>query len=108
MTTRLNLDFSRLGRPTDNAFAESFIGSFRVECLNVNWFLSLDDARDKIEAWRQDYNEYRPHSSLDNLTPVDSLIHRHVLIASGITNGERSKLFSLFHRNEISHLWDSS
>ena len=48
------LDFSRPGKPTDNAFAESFIGSFRDECLNVNWFLSLEDAFDKIEQWRQD------------------------------------------------------
>ena len=65
------LDFSRPGKPTDNAFVESFIGSLRDERLNVNWFLSLEDARDKIEAWRMDYNEYRPHSSLDYRTPSD-------------------------------------
>jgi putative transposase len=47
---KVELDFSRPERPTDNAFAESFIGSFRDEFLNVNWFLSLEDARDKIEA----------------------------------------------------------
>jgi len=63
------LDFSRPGRPIDNAFAESFIGSLRDECLNVNWFLSFEDACDKIEQWRQDYNEFRPHSSLEDLTP---------------------------------------
>ena len=63
------LDFSRPGKPTDNPFIESFNGSFRDECLNTNWFLSMDDARAKIEAWRIDYNEYRPHSSLSNLTP---------------------------------------
>jgi len=68
---KVTLDFSRPGKPTDNAFAESFIGSFRDECLNANWFLSLDDARDKIETWRTDYNEYRPHSSLDYKTPSD-------------------------------------
>jgi putative transposase len=68
---RVVLDFSRPGKPTDNAFVESFIGSLRDECLNVNWFLSLEDARDKIEAWRVDYNEYRPHSSLDYKTPSD-------------------------------------
>lgn len=66
---KITLDFSRPGKPTDNAFAESFIGSFRDECLNTNWFLSLEDARDKIETWRMDYNEYRPHSSLDYKTP---------------------------------------
>jgi putative transposase len=66
---KVTLDFSRPGKPTDNAFIESFNGSFRDECLNVNWFLSLDDAKEKIEAWRRDYNDWRPHSSLDNLTP---------------------------------------
>lgn len=68
---KVELDFSRPGKPTDNAFIESFNGSLRDECLNTNWFLSLDDARDKIKAWRVDYNEYRPHSSLDNRTPSD-------------------------------------
>jgi putative transposase len=63
------LDFSRSGKPTDNAYIESFNGSFRDECLNMHWFLSLDDARQKIEAWRVDYNEYRPHSSLGYLPP---------------------------------------
>jgi putative transposase len=66
---KVTLDFSRPGKPTDNAFAESFIGSFRDECLNANLFFSLEDARDKIETWRQDYNEYRPHSSLGYKTP---------------------------------------
>ena len=66
---KVTLDFSRPGKPTDNAFAESFIGSFRDECLNAHWFLSIEDAGMKIEQWRKDYNEFRPHSSLDNLTP---------------------------------------
>jgi putative transposase len=65
----VTLDYSRPGKPTDNPFIESFNGSFRDECLNVNWFLSLPDAREKIESWRQEYNGFRPHSSLDNLTP---------------------------------------
>ena len=65
------LAFSRPGKPVDNAFIESFNGSFRDECLNVNWFLSLDDARAKIETWRRDYNEFRPHSSLGDLTPLE-------------------------------------
>jgi len=64
------LDFSRPGKPTDNPFIESFNGSFRDECLNVNWFMSLEDARQKIENWRQDYNEYRPHSSLGDTPPA--------------------------------------
>ena len=65
----IKLEFSRPGKPVDNAFIESFNGSLRDECLNTNWFLSIEDAQDKLEAWRVDYNEYRPHSSLDNMTP---------------------------------------
>jgi putative transposase len=70
---KVTLDFSRPGKPTDNAYIESFNGSFRDECLNINWFLSLDDAREKIEEWRRDYNDWRPHSPLDNLTPNEYL-----------------------------------
>jgi putative transposase len=65
----VTLDFSRPGKPTDNAFAESFNGRLRDECLNAHWFLSLADARAKIEAWRRHYNESRPHTSLGWLTP---------------------------------------
>ena len=67
----MTLDFSRPGTPTDNPFIESFNGSFRDECLNVHWVLSLEDARDKIECWRIDYNQFRPHSSLGDLTPEE-------------------------------------
>jgi putative transposase len=52
----VTLDFSRPGKPTDNPFIESFNGSFRDECLNVSWFLSLADAKEKIEAFKDDYN----------------------------------------------------
>ncbi len=65
------MDYSRPGKPTDNPFIESFNGSFRDECLNAHWFLSLDDAADKIERWRIEYNHYRPHSSLDDMTPAE-------------------------------------
>jgi putative transposase len=65
----VTLDFSRPGKPTDNLYIGSFNGSFRDECLNVHWFLSLTDAQEKIEHWRQEYNGFRPHSSLQNLTP---------------------------------------
>jgi putative transposase len=65
----VTLDFSRPGKPTDNAYVESFNGSLRDECLNVNWFLSLTDARGKIEAWRQHYNESRPHTALGDVPP---------------------------------------
>ncbi|GJD98003.1 IS3 family transposase ISMex11 [Methylobacterium iners] len=65
----VTLDFSRPGKPTDNALVESFNGRLRDECLNANWFLSLADARSKIEAWRRQYNESRPHTALGWLTP---------------------------------------
>jgi putative transposase len=68
---KVTLDYSRPGRPIDNAHIESFNGSFRDECLNTNWFLSLEDAREKIEAWKNEYNNFRPHSSLGNLTPAE-------------------------------------
>lgn len=64
------LDFSRPGKPTDNAFIESFNGSLRDECLNIHWFMSLEDAQEKLENWRQDYNCFRPHSSLGDLPPA--------------------------------------
>lgn len=67
----VQLEYSRPGKPTDNAHIESFNGSLRDECLNVNWFMSLEDARNKIEKWRVDYNHYRPHSGLTNMTPAE-------------------------------------
>ncbi len=67
----VELDFSRPGKPTDNANVESFNGRLRQECLNATWFMSLDDARGKIEAWRRYYNESRPHSALDWATPAE-------------------------------------
>ena len=70
----VTLDFSRPGKPTDNAFIESLNGKFRAECLNANWFLSLDEARRKCEAWRRDYNEVRPHSAIGNKVPME--LHR--------------------------------
>ena len=65
----VELDFSRPGTPTDNAFIEAFNARIRAECLNASWFLSLADARDRIETWRIDYNTERPHSALGHLTP---------------------------------------
>ncbi len=65
----VELDVSRRGIPTDNALVESFNGRLRQECLNEHWFLSLADARSKIEAWRRFYNEERPHSALAWKTP---------------------------------------
>jgi putative transposase len=68
---QVELDFSRPGKPTDNAFIEAFNGRLREECLNQNWFLSLEDAREKVEGWRQEYNLTRPHGALGNLAPEE-------------------------------------
>ena len=66
---KVELDFSRPGKPTDNAFIEAFNSRLRQECLNASWFLTMADARSRIEAWRIDYNQNRPHTSLGGLTP---------------------------------------
>jgi putative transposase len=71
---RVTLDFSRPGKPTDNAYIESFNGRFRQECLNEHWFLTLEDARQKIESWRRYYNEERPHSSLGYKSPLEYVL----------------------------------
>ena len=65
------LDFIRPGRPVENCFIESFNGRLRDECLNVEVFLSLDHARAKLLEWKLDYNEQRPHGSLNDLTPTE-------------------------------------
>jgi putative transposase len=67
------LDFIRPGKPVENCFIESFNGKLRDECLNANQFLSIEDARSKIEAWRMDYNHLRPHSSLGDRSPAEYL-----------------------------------
>jgi len=66
---QVTMEFSRPGKPTDNGHIESFNGRLRDECLNAHWFGSLTDAKDKIEVWRSDYNEARPHRALNYLTP---------------------------------------
>ena len=68
---KVKLDYSRTGKPTDNAFIESFNSRIRQECLNQHWYLSLADAQAKIEAWREEYNNYRPHRSLGYKTPKE-------------------------------------
>jgi putative transposase len=69
----IKLQFIRPGKPVENCFVESFNDKFRKECLNDNWFLSLQEAQAGIEDWRRDYNEVRPHSTLNNLTPMEWL-----------------------------------
>jgi putative transposase len=68
---QVQLHFITPGRPMENGYMESFNGKFRDECLNENWFLDLADARQKIEEWRCDYNQERPHSALGYLTPAE-------------------------------------
>jgi len=67
----IDVDFSRPGKPTDNCFIETFNGSLRDECLNVHWFATLEEAKARIEAWRRDYNESRPHQALRDQTPAE-------------------------------------
>ncbi len=74
-TNGVTLDFSRPGKPTDNAFIEAFNGRFRAECLNAHWFMSLEDAREKLEDWRRYYNEVRPHGAIGQKAPITLLNH---------------------------------
>lgn len=67
----VQLDFTRPGKPTDNGLCESFNGRLRDECLNVHEFESMEQVRERLEAWRIDYNEQRPHGALGNLTPSE-------------------------------------
>lgn len=68
---KVKIEFSRPGKPTDNAFIESFNGTFRDECLNAHWFESLKDAKMQIAAWQQEYNESRPHRALGEVPPAE-------------------------------------
>jgi len=67
----VDLHFIRPGKPTENAYIESFNGRLRDECLNANVFYELTQAKRVIEEWREDYNNWRPHSSLGNLSPIE-------------------------------------
>jgi putative transposase len=84
----VKLNFTAPGKPTQNAFIESFNGKFRNECLNEHWFTSLNEARLLIERWRQEYNQIRPHSSLGRIPPN--------LFASQLQNQQpTTRIFSL-------------
>jgi len=72
----VQLDFIRPGKPIENAFIEAFNGRLRDECLNVQQFASLADAKAQIEAWRLDYNQRRPHGSLGHLTLSEFIAQR--------------------------------
>ena len=68
-----SLDYSRPATPTDNAYIEPFNARLRQELLNASWFLSLADAKDRMDEWRKEYNEQRPHTALKNLTSKEYL-----------------------------------
>lgn len=67
----IEFDFIRPGKPMENSICESFNGRFQDECLNETWFLDLEHAKGTIEDWRIDYNEARPHGSLNQLTTTE-------------------------------------
>lgn len=69
----VQLWFSRPGKPTDNAFSESFNARLRQECLAINWFVSMEDAQAQLQTWLTDYNTARPHSALGNQSPFEFL-----------------------------------
>jgi len=67
----VKIDFSRPGKPTDNAYIETFNGTLRTECLDTHWFGTLEEAKERIEAWRREYNESRPHTALGHVPPAE-------------------------------------
>ncbi len=86
-TNGVHLDFIRPGRPVENGYIESFIGRLRDECLNVEVFFTLADARRKLALWQYDYNHHRPHSALADRTPAE-----FAEVCSGGNDGDKSAL----------------
>ncbi len=89
----VTLDVIRPGTPTDNAVIEAFNARLRQECLNEHWFLSVADAQELVDTWREDYNRVRPHSSLGNMTPeefVQQALEAHPHGGEHGTNGAAS------------------
>ena len=82
---KLRIDFSRRGKPTDNAFIETFNGSLRDECLNMHWFGTVAEGKATIEAWRRDDNESRPHVALGHWMPAECC-----LLTGGSPPGRRA------------------
>jgi putative transposase len=82
LVKREGIDFSRPGKPTDNAHIESFNGRVRQELLNPSWFDTIEQARREAGAWRRDYNEIRPHRSLGNKSPKEFVLARERDLAS--------------------------
>jgi len=76
----IQIEYTRPGKPTDNAYIESFNGKLRDECLNEHWFLNLKQAQEILEDWRLSYNEERPHRSLKNLTPHEFVKEQETIL----------------------------
>ena len=89
----VQLCFIRPGRPVENGFIESFNGRLRDECLNVEWLVSLADARQKLALWRHHYNQQRPHSALDDRTPA---------AFADLYRGDGAARSALFHPDKAS------
>jgi putative transposase len=94
----VHLDFIRPGRPVEDGYIESFNGRLRDECLNVEVFLSLADAREKLERWRRDYNHQRPHSALADRTPAEFLAAWSAGNDADCVRLENAMRFPHFHR----------
>lgn len=75
----VSLEFIRPGKPVENGYIESFNGRLRDECLNVNVFVGITDAQEKLNVWRDDYNQVRPRGSLNHMTP-----HEYMTIHAGV------------------------
>jgi putative transposase len=87
----VQLDFIRPGRPTENGYIESFNGRLRDEFLNIQVFFSVADARDKLEHWRQHYNQIRPHSTLGDSAPEELASAWQSAAAAASLDGLRSQ-----------------
>ncbi len=89
----VKIDFSRPGKPTDNAFCESFNGTFQSECLDTNWFQTLPEAKQLIEQWRHEYNVSRPHRALDDRTPAE--FASHIALKRDMTETKKGRELTL-------------
>ncbi len=95
MSNNIQLCFIRPGRPVENGFIESFNGRLRDECLNVEWFVSLADARQKLAKFRRHYNHERPHSALADRTPAGfAELHRRVTEKANTSMGRETRMKS--------------
>jgi putative transposase len=90
---QVKIDFSRPGKPTDNAYVESFNGTLRAECLDAHWFASPAEAMERIESWRREYNESRPHRALGERTPHE--FAREIAASRDLSGNDNSRKLTL-------------